>query len=66
MIDYSRLRESGVRNAFFDFNFKVTGDSVINMRAVDPFLPHYKENHVVIEISNDGTAPVSGVDIRIS
>ena len=38
MIDYSRLRESGVRNAFFDFNFKVTGDSVINMKALDPIL----------------------------
>jgi len=62
-VDYSRLRESGVRNAFFDFNFKVTGDSIINMRAVDPFLTSLKTNHVVIEISNDGTAPISGVDI---
>jgi hypothetical protein len=62
-VDYSRLRESGVRNAFFDFNFKVTGDSIINMRAVDPFLTSLKINHVVIEIANDGTAPISGVDI---
>ena len=62
-IDYSRLRESGVRNAFFDFNFKVTGDSIINMRALDPFLTSLQTNHVVIEVSNDGTAPVSGVDI---
>ena len=37
-VDYSRLRESGIRNGFFDFDFKVTGDSVINMRALDPFL----------------------------
>jgi len=65
MIDYSRLRESGVRNAFFDFNFKVTGDSIINMRAVDPFLTSLQKNHVVIEISNDGTAPISGVDIEL-
>ena len=62
-IDYGRIRESGVRNAFFDFTFKVTGDSIINMRALDPFLTSLKENHIVIEISNDGTAPVSGVDI---
>jgi len=62
-IDYGRIRESGVRNAFFDFDFKVTGDSIINMRALDPFLTSLKENHIVIEISNDGTAPVSGVDI---
>jgi len=62
-VDYSRLRESGVRNAFFDFKFKVTGDSIINMRAVNPFLTSLKTNHVVIEIANDGTAPISGVDI---
>jgi len=64
-IDYGRIRESGVRNAFFDFDFKVTGDSIINMRALDPFLTSLKENHIVIEISNDGTAPVSGVDIEL-
>ena len=62
-VDYSRLRESGVRNAFFDFDFKVTGDSIINMRALDPFLISLKTNHIVIEVSNDGTAPISGVDI---
>ena len=62
-VDYSRLRESGVRNAFFDFDFKVTGDSIINMRALDPFLTSLQTNHVVIEVSNDGTAPISGVDI---
>ena len=65
MIDYSRLRESGTRNAFFDFNFKVTGDSVINMKALDPFLISLQKNKVVIEISNDGTAPISGVDIEL-
>ena len=64
-VDYGRIRESGVRNAFFDFDFKVTGDSIINMRALDPFLTSLKENHIVIEISNDGTAPVSGVDIEL-
>ena len=62
-VDYSRLRESGVRNSFFDFNFKVTGDSIINMRAVDHILTSLQINHIVIEISNDGTAPISGVDI---
>ena len=65
MIDYSRLRESGTRNAFFDFNFKVTGDSVINMKALDPILTSLQKNDIVIEISNDGTAPVSGVDIEL-
>ncbi len=65
MIEYSRIRESGVRNAFFDFNFKVTGDSVINMRALDPFLTSLQKNKVIIEISNGGTAPISGVDIAL-
>lgn len=62
-VDYSRLRESGVRTSFSEFNFKVTGDSVINIKAVDPFLTSLKTNNVVIEISNDGTAPLSNVDI---
>lgn len=62
-VDYSRLRESGVRTSFSDFNFKVTGDSVINVKALDPFLTSLKTNDVIIEISNDGTAPISSVDI---
>jgi hypothetical protein len=62
-VDYSRLRESGVRTAFSDFNFKVTGDSIINVKALDPFLMSLKSNNVVIEITNDGTAPLSSVDI---
>jgi hypothetical protein len=62
-IDYSRLRESGVRTAFEDFNFKVTGDSVINVKALQPFLTSLKTNDVIIEIANDGTAPISSVDI---
>ena len=62
-VDYSRLRESGVRTAFADFDFKVTGDSLINVKAVDPFLISLTSNNVIIEISNDGTAPISGVDI---
>jgi len=62
-IDYSRLRESGVRTSFADFDFKVTGDSVVNVRALQPFLTSLKSNDVVIEIANDGTASMSGVDI---
>ena len=62
-VDYSRLRESGVRTSFSEFNFKVTGDSIINVKALDPFLMSLKSNNVIIEISNDGTAPLSGVDI---
>ena len=43
-IDFSRLRESGTRNSFFDFEFKVTGFSLLNMRAIDPFLVSLKNN----------------------
>ena len=35
------------------------------MKAVDPFLTSLQNNHIVIDISNDGTAPVSGVDIEL-
>ena len=66
MVEYSRLRESGVRTSFSDFTFKVTGDSSINVRALDPFLTSLKTNDVVIVISNDGTAPLSSVDIVAS
>ncbi len=62
-VDYSRLRESGVRTTFADFDFKVTGDSVINVKALEPFLTSLTSNNVTIEIANDGTAPISGVDI---
>jgi len=62
-VDYSRFRESGVRTSFEDFNFLVTGDSVINVRAIEPFLTSLRSNNVVIEIANDGTAPISSVDI---
>ena len=62
-VDYSRLRESGVRTSFSEFEFKVTGDSVINVKALEPFLTSLKTNDVIIEISNDGTAPISSVDI---
>lgn len=64
-VDYSRLRESGVRNSFFDFDFKVTGKSVINVRPVEPFLTSLKQNSVLIEISNDGRAPISSVDVNL-
>lgn len=62
-VDYSRLRESGIRTSFYDFTFKVTGDSVINVMAQEPFLTSLQSNKVIIEIANDGTAPISSVDV---
>lgn len=62
-IDYSRLRESGVRTSFSDFNFKITGNSILNVKALDPFLISLKTNNIIIELSNNGTAPLSTVSI---
>ncbi|RNJ74652.1 MAG: hypothetical protein EB828_06830 [Nitrosopumilus sp. D6] len=62
-VDYSRLRESGVRTTFAEFDFKVTGNSNINTRALEPFITSLKTNNVIIEISNDGTAPISSVEV---
>jgi len=62
-LDYSRLRESGARNAFFDFNFRVTGESILNLKADDPFLTSLKNNDVTVEITNTGTAPLANVKV---
>jgi hypothetical protein len=62
-VDYSRLREAGQRNSFLDFKFKVTGESILNLKALDPFLTSIKNNDVTIEISNTGTAHLSNVKI---
>ena len=64
-VDYSRVRESGERSAAFEFTFRVTGDSVINMRAPDPFVDSLRTDLVTVEITNDGTAPASGVEIEL-
>lgn len=62
-LEYSRLREAGQRDAYFDFKFKVTGESTLNLKAVEPVLTSIKNNPVVVEVSNLGTAPISNVDI---
>jgi hypothetical protein len=62
-LDYSRLRESGARNSFFDFNFRVTGESILNLKADQPFLTSLKNNDVTIEITNTGTAPLANVKV---
>ncbi|MFM8659415.1 MAG: COG1361 S-layer family protein [Candidatus Nitrosotenuis sp.] len=62
-LDYSRLRESGARNSFFDFNFKVTGESILNLKADQPFLTSLKNNAVTVEITNTGTAPLANVKV---
>lgn len=46
---------------FFDFDFQLTGRSVINMKAQDQVLTSIKSNHVIMQLTNDGTVPISVV-----
>jgi hypothetical protein len=62
-LDFSRLRESGTRDAFFDFYFKVTGESILNLKPENPFLTSLRNNPVKIEISNTGTAPLANLKV---
>ena len=64
-VTYSRVRENGDRTVFLDFNFKVTGKSVVNLKATDPFLDPASNNNMTIEISDAGTAPLNDVDVVI-
>ena len=62
-LNFSRLRESGERNENFSFTFKLTGDSIVNLRPISGALTSIVNNEVIIEISNAGTAPLNNVDI---
>ena len=62
-VSFSRLRESGERNEDFPFTFKLTGDSIVNLRPISGALTSIVNNEVIIEISNAGTAPLNNVDI---
>ena len=62
-VEYSRLRESGQRHDDFDFSFKLTGDSIVNVAPVTPYITSLKNNQVTLQISNAGTAPLANVDI---
>ena len=62
-VDYSRLRESGQRVDYFDFSFKLTGDSTVNLTPVTPYITSLTNNQAIIQIANGGTAPLANVDI---
>jgi len=62
-LTFSRLRESGERSENFPFTFKLTGDSIVNLRPLSGALTSIVNNEVIIEISNAGTAPLNNVDI---
>jgi hypothetical protein len=64
-LTYERVRENGLRQEFYDFNFKITGKSVLNMKAENRFIQPESNNQIVIQISNNGTAPLNNVDITL-
>ena len=65
-ITYSRVRENGVHTNFFDFDFKVTGKSVLNMKAENQFIQPASNNQVTVQVSNIGTASLNNVDITLN
>ena len=65
-LTYSRVRENGVRQAYYDFNFKVTGKGVLNMDAVNPFIQPASHNQITVRVLDNGTAPLNNVDIVMS
>jgi len=62
-LTFSRLRESGERSENFAFTFKLTGDSIVNLRPLSGALTSIVNNEVIIEIANAGSAPLNNVDI---
>ena len=62
-LSFSRLRESGERNENFRFTYKLTGDSIVNLKPLSGALTSIENNLVIIQVSNQGSAPLNNVDI---
>lgn len=62
-LDYSRLREAGTRTSYFDILFRVTGESILNLKASDPFLTSLQSNMITVEVTNSGNAPISNMKV---
>ena len=62
-VDYSRIRSSGDIHNTFNFSFKLTGESNVNLKALTPVITSITNNHVTLEISNTGSATLSNVDV---
>lgn len=65
-VTYSRVRENGVHTNYFDFDFKVPGKSVLNMKAENQFIQPASNNQITIQVSNDGTAGLNNIDITLN
>ena len=64
-VTYSRVRESGERTAFIDFNYKITGKSVLSLKADNPVLQPASNNDITIKVSDPGSAPLNNVQVVI-
>ncbi|MBI3622762.1 hypothetical protein HY212_01610 [Candidatus Pacearchaeota archaeon] len=65
-VTYSRVRENGSHTNYFDFNFKVPGKSVLNMKAENQFIQPASNNQITVQVSNDGTAGLNNIDITLN
>jgi hypothetical protein len=64
-VTYTRVRENGEHTIFLDFNFKITGKGVINLKADNPFLQPASNNDVTIKVSDPGSAPLNNIGVVI-
>lgn len=64
-VTYTRVRESGDRTTFLDFNYKITGQSVLSLKADNPFLQPASNNDIAIKVSDPGSAPLNNVQVVI-
>jgi len=65
-VTYSRVRENGVHTNYFDFDFKVPGKSILNMKAENQFIQPASNNQITVQVSNDGTAGLNNIDITLN
>jgi hypothetical protein len=65
-VTYSIVQENGVHTNYFDFNFKVPGKSVLNVKAENQFIQPASNNQITVQVSNDGTAGLNNVDITLN
>ncbi len=62
-VTFTRVRETGERTTFLDFNYKVTGKGILSLKADNPFLQPASNNDVTIQVSNPGSAPLNNLQV---
>lgn len=64
-VAYTRVRETGERTTFIDFDYKITGKSILTIKAVNPVLQPASNNDIGIQISNPGSASINNVQVSL-